>query len=195
MTLRILVCAVLTSACQVPYAGGARPVEPSTLDAHWVRAAPTPVIRQQQESDCGLAALAMVAGSWGRQWNVVEMAHRLPPSEHGLRLGALRDMARQAGLEAYAISASTRDLRSELAAGRPVLLGLVLPHDREKNRHHYEVAVAIDPRDDTVVTIDPASGDYMKRPPKILDIEWKAAGYAALVVVGDTRQAGTRVAP
>jgi len=69
-----------------------------------------------------------------------------------------------------------------------VLLGLVLPHGRKRNRSHYEVAIALDPRDGTLVTIDPASGEWMKRSPEVLDIEWKAAGYAALVVVGDNER-------
>lgn len=193
---RIVVLFGLMAACQLPYAGGARPVTPAQLDATWLRAAPTPVVLQKQESDCGLAALAMVAGSWGRHWSVDDLAHRIPPTEKGVRLGALRDLARDRGLEAYAIRAKLDDLQHELAAGRPVLLGLVLPFDHEKNRSHYEVAVAMNPRDGTVVTIDPASGNWMRRTKAVLDVEWKAAGYPALVVVGDhatTHTAGNQI--
>jgi ABC-type bacteriocin/lantibiotic exporter with double-glycine peptidase domain len=172
-------------ACQLPYSGGARPVHPTELDATWLRAAPTPVIKQKQESDCGLAALAMVAGSWGRHWSIDDLAHRIKPTARGVRLGALRDLARVRGLEAYAVRASFVDLQHELASGRPVLVGLVLPFDQDRNRSHYEVAVAMNPRDGTVVTIDPATGEWMRRSKAVLDIEWKAAGYFALVVVGD----------
>lgn len=187
-----LVALIGLAACQLPYTGGARSVQPAQLDPHWVRAAPTPVVQQRQESDCGLAALAMVAGAWGRHWSLDDLAHRLPPSETGVRLGAMRDLARDRGLDAYAVKASAEDLAHELAAGRPVVLGLVLPFDHKRNRSHYEVAVAIDPRDGTVVTIDPATGAWMQRSRAVLDIEWKAAGYAALVVTGD--RAGTRAA-
>ena len=62
------------------------------------------------------------------------------------------------------------------ASGRPVLLGLMLPFDRETQRAHYEVAVAMNPRDGTVVTIDPATGEWMRRSQAVLDLEWKAAG-------------------
>ena len=127
----------------------------------------------------------MVAGAWGRHWTVDDLAHRVPPGEHGIKLGVLRDLARQRGLEAFAIKANRDDLKHELAKGRPVLLGLILPHDRERNRSHYEVAIALNTRDGTVITIDPATGDWMRRSPKVLEIEWKAAGYAALVVTGD----------
>jgi len=181
----VIVALVCLTGCQLPYTGGARPVTPAQLDSSWLRAAPTPVVRQKQESDCGLAALAMVAGAWGRHWSVDDLAHRIPPSEKGVKLGALRDLARERGLEAFALRATPSDVQHELASGRPVLLGLMLPFDRGHNRSHYEVAIAMNPQDGTIVTIDPASGEWMRRSRAVLDVEWKAAGYPALVVTGD----------
>jgi ABC-type bacteriocin/lantibiotic exporter with double-glycine peptidase domain len=180
----VLVALVSITGCQLPYAGGARPVTPAQLDPTWLRAAPTPVVRQKQESDCGLAALAMVAGAWGRQWLVDDLAHRLPPSATGVKLGALRDLARDKGLQAFAVRGSSADVKHELASGRPVVLGLMLPYDNDRNRAHYEVAIAMNPKDGTIVTIDPATGEWMRRSRAVLDVEWKAAGYAALVVTG-----------
>ena len=180
-----VIALVGAAGCQLSYAGGARPVSPNIIGSDWYRAAETPVIRQHQETDCGLAALAMVAGAWGRHWSVADLDHQLPPTERGVRLGALRDLARSRGLEAYAITGTARDLEHELAQGRPVVLGLLLPYDREHNASHYEVAVAIHPRDGTVITIDPASGQWQQRSRQVLDLEWKSAGFAALVVVGD----------
>jgi ABC-type bacteriocin/lantibiotic exporter with double-glycine peptidase domain len=185
---RVVALVGMFTACAIPYRGGARSVQPTQIDDGWVRAAPTPVVKQRQQTDCGLAALAMVAGAWGRHWTLDDLSHRLPPGDHGIKLRNLRDLARERGLEAYAIKATREDIRKELVQGRPVLLGLMLPHDRKRNRSHYEVAIALDPRDGTVVTIDPATGEWMKRAPKVLDIEWKAAGYAALVVVGDKQR-------
>jgi len=188
--LRVALVAIvgLVSACALPYTGGARSVKPTQLDESWLRAASTPVVLQKRQTDCGLAALAMVAGAWGRHWSVDDMAHRLPPGEHGIKLRLLRDFARERGLEAYAIKASREDIKNELAQGRPVLLGLILPHDMNTNTSHYEVAIALHPNDGTLITIDPATGDWMKRSAKVLDLEWKAAGYAALVVVGDKQR-------
>jgi ABC-type bacteriocin/lantibiotic exporter with double-glycine peptidase domain len=183
--LRILLIALFATACTVPYAGGARPVSASAIQPGWLRAAPTQVVRQRHDTDCGLAALAMVAGSWNRRWNVDELARELPPTTKGVKLLALRDLARDRGLDAYAIAATPADLAHELAHGRPVVLGLVLPHDRNYNRRHYEVAIAMDPRDGTIITLDPASGRMMRRSREVLDVEWKPAAYAALVVVGD----------
>ncbi len=181
----VIVALGCLTGCQLPYTGGARPVSPAQLDSSWLRAAPTPVVRQKQESDCGLAALAMVAGAWGRHWSVDDLAHRIPPSEKGVKLGALRDLARDRGLEAFALRATPSDLQHELGSGRPVLLGLMLPFDRGHNRSHYEVAIAMNPQDGTVITIDPASGEWMRRSRAVLDVEWKAAGYPALVVTGE----------
>lgn len=189
MTTRLALCAlviaVFTTACRLPYAGGARPITAGELDRSWYRAAETPVVRQRARTDCGLAALAMIAGAWGRRWSVDELARQVPPSEKGVKLGALRDLARTRGLDAYAIRGTPADLERELSRGRPVLLGLLLPFDLDYNSSHYEVAVAINPHDGSVVTIDPASGEWRKRSRQVLDVEWKPAGYATLVVVGE----------
>jgi ABC-type bacteriocin/lantibiotic exporter with double-glycine peptidase domain len=163
-------------------------VSPAQVGDGWYRAAATPVVRQHQETDCGLAALAMVAGAWGRQWSVADLNRQLPPTDKGIKLGALRDLARSRGLDAYAIKGSPDDLSHELSAGRPVLLGLVLPYDQKRNASHYEVAIAMNPSDGTVVTIDPASGEWKQRSKQVLDLEWKTAGFATLVVTGE-RQA------
>jgi ATP-binding cassette subfamily B protein RaxB len=176
-------------ACAVPYTGGARAVQPAQLGGNWLQASATPVVKQKQQADCGLAALAMVAGAWGRRWTIDDLVHRHPPGKNGIKLGVLRDVARQRGLEAFAIKATRDDLKNELSKGRPVLLGLMLPHDRKSNRSHFEVAIALNTQDGTVITIDPATGEWMRRSPKVLDIEWKAAGYAALVVTGDKEAA------
>jgi len=187
---RIVALIGCIASCAVPYRGGARAVHPvDQLGSDWLQAADTPVVKQRQQTDCGLAALAMVAGAWGRQWTVDDLAQRVPPTKHGIKLGLLRDLARQRGLEAFAIKASREDLKNELAKGRPVLLGLMLPHDQKRNRSHFEVAIALNTKDGTIITIDPATGEWMRRSPKVLDIEWKAAGYAALVVTGDKANA------
>lgn len=177
------------TGCQLSYTGGAKPVAPSQLGSEWYRAASTPVVRQHQQTDCGLAALAMVAGAWGHQWSVEDLNQQLPVTDRGVKLGALRDLARTRGLEAFAIKATPRDLERELAQGRPVLLGLLLPFERKRATSHYEVAIAIRPSDGTVVTIDPASGQWRQRTKQVLESEWKPAGYAALVVVGTERPA------
>lgn len=184
----LLIITVLgVSACRLPYTGGAVAVEPHVLGGEWIRAAPTPVVVQRAHTDCGLAALAMMAGAWGHSWSVDEMARHVKPTEKGVKLGALRDLARTRGLQAFVVRGRIRDLENELEKGRPVLLGLVLPFDQRTNLHHFEVAIAMNPRDGTIVTLDPATGDMMKRSRAVLDREWKLAGYATLVVVAERK--------
>src|SRR5260370_24289934 len=116
--------AITALAACISYTGGARAIEPARLDARWRRAAPTPVVVQQREDECGLAALAMVGGAWGHDWTEQALAHAVGTTRGGVQLGVLRDLARARGLDAYAISATRDDLAHELAAGRPVVLGL-----------------------------------------------------------------------
>jgi ABC-type bacteriocin/lantibiotic exporter with double-glycine peptidase domain len=187
--LHPLLVVALAAGCHLSYSGGARPVEPIALDATWIHAAPTPVVRQARETDCGLAALAMVAGAWGRTWDPNELARTMPPGDKGVKLATLRDYARTQGFSAFALAATTKDLQHELENGRPIVLGLMLPYDMKHNQSHYEVAIAYKPADGSVITIDPASGKWMTRNKKVLDAEWKAARYAALVVTGPDKGA------
>lgn len=176
--------ALALPGCRLPYVGGAAAIEARTLGPDWVRAAPTPIVRQEARMDCGLAALAIAAGAWGRTWSVAELARDLPPTGTGIKLGALRDLARGRGLRAFAVRGRVADLVHELGRGRPVILGLVLPFALDENLHHYEVAVAVRPSDGAVITRDPATGELMQRSQRILDLEWRHAGYAMLVIVG-----------
>jgi ABC-type bacteriocin/lantibiotic exporter with double-glycine peptidase domain len=191
MTSRALVlvvaCIAASTGCRLAYTGGAKPVNAADVAANneMLHSAPTPEVKQVSREDCGVAALAIVAGAWGMQWSVVEMERTLKPTKAGLKLGVIREFARQRGLDAYAIKGTFADLEHELRAGRPVLLGLVLPFDQNNNLNHYEVAVAIDPRTHVVITRDPATGGLMRREQNVLDLEWKTAGYATLVVVGN----------
>jgi ABC-type bacteriocin/lantibiotic exporter with double-glycine peptidase domain len=174
----------LSTGCRLSYTGGAKSVNVAQLDGNWLRASSTPVVRQKSQVDCGLAALAMVAGAWGEKWSVDDLRRDVKMSTKGAKLGALRDVARARGLEAYAIAGNFEDLKRELAHGRPVLLGLQLPFEQDRALHHYEVVVAMNPRDGSVVTLDPATGKHLKRTKAVLEAEWKPVGFPTLVVVG-----------
>jgi ABC-type bacteriocin/lantibiotic exporter with double-glycine peptidase domain len=180
----VLVLFGLLTACRLNYTGGAKPVSSEQLDDGWHRAAPTPVVLQEKPMDCGLASLAMLAGAWGQRWTLAELQRQQPPGDKGVKLGSLRDLARARGLQAFAVKGTHADLERELANHRPVLLGLLLPFERRRALAHYEVAIAINPRDGAVVTQDPATGKLMVRSKQVLEQEWKPSGYATLVVVG-----------
>lgn len=180
----LLVLFGLSTACRLDYTGGAKSVTAQQLDQGWHKAAPTPVVLQEKPMDCGLAALAMLAGAWGQRWTLAELQREQPPGDKGVKLGALRDLARARGLQAFAVKGSHTDLEHELANHRPVVLGLLLPYQQRRALAHYEVAIAFNPRDGSVVTQDPATGKLMVRSKKVLEQEWKPSGYATLVVTG-----------
>ena len=180
----IFVALALSAGCRLSYTGGAKQVNAAKLDGEWLRAQSTPVVKQRAQTDCGLAAFAMVAGAWGRPVTVDDLRRDVKMTDKGVKLGALRDIARARGFKAYAIAGKHEDLQRELANGRPVVLGLQLPFEQDRALHHYEVAVAMNPRDGRVVTLDPATGKYLQRTKAVLEKEWKPVGFPTLVVVG-----------
>jgi len=176
--------------------GRSQPFDAARLDAGggWVVAAGTPVVRQAGPQDCGAACLAMVSGRWQAGLSLEQATAALPAAPRGASLGALRDLARARGLTAFAVDGDRDLLLHELGAGRPVIVGLLVPAGLGRARHHYEVAVAAHPVEDRFVTIDPAAGWRVRSWPD-LDAEWRPAGRPALVVIGATPSAGTQVAP
>jgi ABC-type bacteriocin/lantibiotic exporter with double-glycine peptidase domain len=182
MTARAVVIAILVASGCTTYAGGARPIDPSRVASEpgWIKAAPTPDIRQRSLLDCGAAALAMVAGRWHIELAIDDPAIAAP-AKNGVRLGDLRSAARAHGLIAFAIRADHATLDHELRAGRPIIVGLLRPYSRTEAVSHYEVVVAM--RGDEIVTLDPAAG-WRVRTWASLDAEWRAAKYPALVVLG-----------
>jgi ABC-type bacteriocin/lantibiotic exporter with double-glycine peptidase domain len=169
------------------YVGGARPVAPQrlTIEPGWIVAGPTPERYQRDWHDCGAASLAMVAGRWHVPLSVEAAIAALPPATaRGSRLGDLRDAARARGLTAFAIAGDRETLEHEVRAGRPVIVGLLLPYGGKRRvQSHYEVLVAVHPADGRFVTIDPAGG-WRARSWADLDAEWRPAGRPTLVVLG-----------
>jgi ABC-type bacteriocin/lantibiotic exporter with double-glycine peptidase domain len=168
------------------YIGGARPADPARVhgESGWIAAAHTPVVRQSRPADCGPAALSMVAARWQVALALEDATRLVPePTEQGVKLAHLRDAARELGLIAYAIHGDRSTLLHELSEGRPVVVGLLLPHRRGRVRSHYEVVVAMRPGTDEVMTIDPAAG-WRIRSWQDLDAEWRPAGRATMVVLG-----------
>lgn len=182
-----LAAAVMATAC-AHYSGGARPIQPDQI-AHqpgWITAAPTPTVRQRGLADCGLAALAMVAGRWHVAMTIDDVRRSVrAPTPRGVALGDLRTAARAHGLLAFAVSGDEAMLEHEVRAGRPVIVGLLRPYGRDRATSHFEVVVALRAADGDhqVVTIDPAGG-WMIRTWADLDAEWRPAGRPALVVLG-----------
>jgi len=179
--MRFLVAAaLLCAACVSQYTGGARSVDPQRMhEPGWTLADPTPEIRQRELQDCGAAALAMVAG----RWDVTLTPSAAVPGSHpqGIRLGELRDAAREHGLTAFAIAGDRETLIHELREGRPVIVGLLLPHGSDRATSHYEVVVGVHETRGEIISIDPATG-WRSRTWAALENEWSPVGHPTLVV-------------
>lgn len=150
----------------------------------WIVAAPTPELRQKGSRDCGAAALAMIAGRWNVELSVQDAVEALPtPTKLGTKLGDMRAVARAHGFTAFAIAGDRDTLVHELRAGRPVIVGLLLPYGSKRVQSHYEVIVGAHLANDQFVTINPAKG-WRTRSWAELDAEWRPAGRPTLVVLG-----------
>lgn len=169
-----MTCCLVLAGCA--YVGRAEDFDPALLDQDlgWVVVRSVPVLRQESDNDCGAAALGMVLKFWGVQADI-EM-----PADRGMRAEEMRDFARRQGLKAYLVHGDLRDLRSELARGRPVLVGLRKPYVGGP-LSHYEVVVGWHESRKLVLTIDPARG-WRINTWEGFDAEWEPAGRLTIVV-------------
>jgi ABC-type bacteriocin/lantibiotic exporter with double-glycine peptidase domain len=176
-----LACLPLVAACST-YAGSARDTSPAVLarEPGWVAVDGVPLVRQETETECGAAAVAMVVSYWTGAAPAEILAGIRPAPRRGLSAGRLRQFARGHRLAAFLIQARMSDLEHELRRGRPVLVGLAKPQ-RRGVLTHYEVVVAVHPRSRRVVTLDPGHGWRQNSYEGFLD-EWRPVRGLALVV-------------
>jgi ABC-type bacteriocin/lantibiotic exporter with double-glycine peptidase domain len=148
--------AVAFAGCTA-YVGGSRPVD--ALDGPgWIAVESVPYFAQQQEKDCGAAALAMVLARWRADLDLDKIrASCQPDPEKSITAGVLRDYARSLGLKAWVFAGDFKVFEDELAKGNPVLVGMVKPTVTDFVTH-YEVVVAFHPDRRRIVTHDPALG-------------------------------------
>jgi ABC-type bacteriocin transporter len=107
-----------------------------------------PVIHQQDATDCGPAALAMIAAYHKKRVSIARLRESAGTDRHGTNLAGLKNAAEHVGFRARAVRAS-----------RDVLEQISLPavaHWREHNRNHFVVLYQISSRHITIG--DPASG-------------------------------------
>ena len=159
---RALLALALALAAPACYTGSAQTVPAGGMaamahDPAWQLAPDVPFIAQRNAHDCGPAALAMVLA----HFRVAPPAADDPVLARGdVRAGALRDVARARGLEAYVVSGTFDDLFGQVARGRPVLVGLAKPMALTGGRAlaHYEVVVGVNRSRRLILSLDPAVG-------------------------------------
>jgi ABC-type bacteriocin/lantibiotic exporter with double-glycine peptidase domain len=142
------------------YTGSARTVSTARVaelarDPSWRMARDVPFVAQRSDRDCGPAALAMVLAHFGAGPAPIDN-NELAAGD--VRAGALRDVARARGLQAYVVAGTMKDLQTQLERGRPVLVGLAKPMSTGRALAHYEVVVGMSKQQRKIVSLDPAVG-------------------------------------
>lgn len=175
--------ALAVSAC---YAGEAHDVSPRRAaalqaDPAWTFVHDVPFVAQRADADCGPAALAMVLAHFGVKTSLEEVVALDPPDRVGVRAGALRDVARAKGFQAFIVEGTFNDIIDQLARNRPVLVGLAKPITTGRALAHYEVVVGIDKRDKRIITLDPGRG-LRENSLEGFGREWVPTGRVTLIV-------------
>ncbi|MBK9493925.1 MAG: peptidase domain-containing ABC transporter [Xanthomonadales bacterium] len=99
----------------------------------------TPVVIQSESAECGLACLAMVAGTYGRRIDIATLRDHFPVSARGTSLKAIIEFAAQLQLHA-------RAYRCDLDALRELQMPCIL----HWNMNHYIVLVRASERGMTI---------------------------------------------
>jgi ABC-type bacteriocin/lantibiotic exporter with double-glycine peptidase domain len=160
----LALCAILALALAAPacYSGSAQTIPASSMtalarDPDWKIVPGVPFVRQQTAHDCGPAALAMVLA----HFRVSPVSGDAPELAGGdVRAGTLRDVARTRGLDAYVVSGTFDDLFTQVAKGRPVVVGLAKPMALTGGRSlaHYEVVIGLNRARRLILSLDPGEG-------------------------------------
>jgi ABC-type bacteriocin/lantibiotic exporter with double-glycine peptidase domain len=193
-SLILLLVSLGTSGC-ASYRGSARNVSQPEVAAEpgWTRIEGVALVRQKGIRDCGAAALSMVLAYWEERTRhaskaradieraEIDRALRHEPGE-GLSAGGLRDYARRRGHSAFVFQGSIADLKHELGAGRPVIVGVHKPLSSGEALAHYEVLIGIHPERKRVLTLDPARG-LRENDIRGFAAEWESAGRVTLVIL------------
>jgi predicted double-glycine peptidase len=160
----------------------AQPVTAPADGRGWVVVPGMKALAQTGDADCGPAALTMALARWGATPS--PDAWRPRPGEDrardGVSAGALRDEARRAGFQSYVFEGTFEDLAAEIAAGRPVIVGLVRV-EHEQRTAHFTVIVGHDARARRWLLADPALGVRAITAEALRD-DWARAGWVTLVV-------------
>ena len=146
-----------------------------------------PYIRQERDG-CGSASLAMVLRYWEAK-DVEIAAERLDPAfiqsrlyaakPRGIYASDMENYLRETGLEVFAFRGEWKDLREQVAKGRPLIAGLKPKHAPA----HYVVVVGVDPSDSAVLLNDPERGKLYRTGRAEFERAWEGTGNWTLLAV------------
>jgi ABC-type bacteriocin/lantibiotic exporter with double-glycine peptidase domain len=157
--IAVTVFAVLSLGC-ASYGGTAKPAQPAVVDreGEWIMVRQFPQVMQDQNDDCGAAALASVMRFWGHDATPRSILGAIGRNDHRLRAGDMATYARKAGLHSYVFFGTMSDIVHELERGRPIIVGLGKQFEAKKALSHYEVVIGYEPKKKLVLLLDPGKG-------------------------------------
>jgi ATP-binding cassette subfamily B protein len=117
-----------------------------------------PLVLQDQNDDCGAAALAAVLRYYGHDATPRSVLDAVGRSDNRLRAGDMTAYARKVGLHSYVFFGTMNDIVYELKRGRPIIVGLGKQFEEKKALSHYEVVVGYEPNKKLVLLADPGRG-------------------------------------
>jgi ATP-binding cassette subfamily B protein len=107
-----------------------------------------PIVHQHDATDCGPAALAMVAAHYGRRVSIAKLRELAGTDRQGTNLAGLATAAELVGFQARAVRA-TREALEQISLP-------AIAHWREDNRNHFVVIYKVSPKQ--LIIGDPAQG-------------------------------------
>jgi ABC-type bacteriocin/lantibiotic exporter with double-glycine peptidase domain len=154
-----IVLAVFSLGC-ASYGGTAKPAQPAALaqEGEWIMVPQFPRVLQDQNDDCGAAALASVLRFYGHSATPKSILAAIGRSDHRLRAGDMTTYARRVGLHSYVFFGTMTDVVHELKRGRPIIVGLGKQFAEKKALSHYEVVIGYEPKKKLVLLLDPGRG-------------------------------------
>jgi hypothetical protein len=143
-------------------------------------------VREFKDDNCGPGSLSVVLNALGDPVTEAELVAALPRAPGGGVLSV--DMllaARQRGFTASLVSGTEDMVRSEIAAGRPVILLLRLLNAPGSSRdiYHYVVVDGVDPGRD-LLRFQFGDGKVRWSTLEPLEGAWEGAGHALLAIRG-----------
>lgn len=179
----VLCCASLAGCAR--YSGSAVEADPERVaqEPGWVLAHDVPLVRQRGARDCGAAALSSVLAYWGQRASPGEISSGLANDvdRTGLTAGELERYARERGLAAFVFHGSLEDIAHELSNGRPVVVGVAKPYQKDKALSHFQVVTGYHPGKKRLLLMDPGEG-WRQNSTVGFEKEWSPTGRVTLVV-------------
>jgi len=179
----LILCAAAVPACAGRAAG--QPVEPGSLDAAggWLAVPTVPHLRADR-GDGGPAALAMLLAYWKQPTAVADVASACGATTDSgnTRADDLRAFAVDRGFAAFLFQGELGIIEHELAARRPVVVGLVERRGLIGYRGRYALVVGYHAARRQVVTLDAEHG-YVELSLEAFAEVWEPSQRLLLVVI------------